>query len=307
MPTLTPVTEVTTIQAKTMPPSANIVQGGVPNNGVPAAAAQPAAGSETVPRETQPKDEEGRFRALTKKEQDYLRKSRELTEREKELARREAQAKDTEIYNLAKVDPLTALSKLGITYDDITNRILQQNPGTPEQIAKAEAAQLVKQELESFKKAQEEQQRVAQQQAYQQALAQIRSDAEIIAKRDDKFPLVKESEAFDTVRELIEQTFHEGSTIPGYEEPGKVLPTELALEQVELFLEEQTLKLANIDKVRSKLSPQAPQEAKPAAITQQPTTLTHKTTVAPPSPKPMTAAERRKRAEDVFYGRVPAT
>lgn len=305
MPEILPANQILTIQAKTQSPSARVAQQ-APSQSEPSKepieapkqqSTEPA--TENVPRETAPKEEDKskvQFAALSKKERILLQRDRELKALEKQLQEKESRYKGwEEAAVLAQTNKLEAIKRLGITYDDLTNIALGQSTATPEQIAEMKAQETVQKQLAEFRKEQEQYQITQQQRAYEQARQQIAAETRELATIDN-FPLVHTMKAEDTVVELIEQTFHE---------TGKVMSVEAAIKEVEQYLEEKALEIAKLEKIRSKV---VDKETKPEPaiqqVNQQPTTLTHKSTVAPAAPTTkQTSEERRRRAIEVFYGR----
>lgn len=294
---LTGNSNVMTIKANTRTPL--ISTRPTPEQTAPVQATPPV---ETSPPEVAPTPKEEvkpdpRFIALSKKEKEILRKQKEMEEREKLLS--EKYKPYEELQELSKTNKLKALEKLGMSYDELTNLYLGQNPMTPEQIAEFKANQIVEEKFKEFTTRQQEQQAEQQKHSYTQALAQITQEAEAIASKDDAYPLVKNTKSFDTITSLVEQTYHE---------TGRIMPVEEAMQEVESFLEEKMLEIAKLDKIRSKLL--ATEEQKPQSPTeksetpQKPQTLTHKTTVAPAGSKPLTPQEKWQKAIDVFYGRA---
>jgi len=226
------------------------------SNGTPAA----------DPNETDP-----RFIAISKKEKEILRGKRELDELRKNL---ESKYKPYEEYEAIKNDKLKLLSKLGISYDDHTNLVLGQENMTPDKIAEMKAMEIVEREMKTFRAQQQEESKKNQQIAYDNAIKQIEFDVKnLVLNRVDDFPIVKEMESFDTVRELIEET---------HRETGTVIPIEQAIKEVEAELEKEALKLMKIDKIRRIMLKELeqPKTEETPQNTQKTQTLTHKGTTS---------------------------
>jgi hypothetical protein len=140
-----------------------------------------------------------------------------------------------------KQNTLQILAEQGISYEELTQQILNQQPVDPRMEAtvnslKAQIEEL-KQANENTKKAQADQQS----QAYQAAVKQIKTDITTLVKSDPAYELVRATNSINDVVELITQT---------YDKDGVLLTNEEALEQVENYLVEETLKLTNAQKIK---------------------------------------------------------
>lgn len=294
MPEIIPLTQTTVRTANTMQPSAKALSPETPI--APVQATQEAAPQEP-PKEVKKEEPDPRFIALSKKEKELLRMRQEI-QKEREMLQNKY--KSYEELEALKSDKLKLLEKLGVSYDDHTNLVLGQQNLTPEQIAQMKAEEIVKRELEVYKQAEQQRQAEQQQQAYDNALQQIAYEAEEFCNKSNDFPLVKEEKAYDTVKELIRQTF---------DETGKIISVEQAVSEVEQHLMEETLRRAKHDKIRSQLlkdeQPKIEQVKEPELIT-KPQTLTHRTTVSPSvsSPKNETYEQKKQRLIQKYSGRA---
>lgn len=235
-----------------------------------------------------------------------IRKEKQLREREKAIAEQQKSLEEREksldpwkkASEMARLNKLEALKLLGISYDDLTQQVLNNGEVPPTVQAQQTAEEIVNKKLAELERKQAERDAELQKQNYEQALKQIDFEVEHAASQSDKFPLVKGSEAFHDVTEYIESEFHR---------TGKILPVEVALAKVEQQILEGLQYLAKEERIKALLFPkeepktEQPQAAQPE---QKITTLTHRATVAPPSHKPLTDAERRQRAIDAFYGKT---
>jgi len=185
-----------------------------------------------------------------------------------------------------KNNTLGTLDKYGIpvNYDEVTQRALNPvDPRTEALIARQEAriAQL-EAKLEDTSKAQIE----SQQQAYQAAVKQIRTDVKNLVQMDPAFETVKAAKAVDDVVELITET---------YNKDGILLSVEDAAQQVEDYLVEEALKLTRIGKIKSKLeqsSAQRLQADKKTQATQEQKPQMKTLTNATSSTRKLSARER---------------
>lgn len=226
-------------------------------------------------------------------EQQFKQREEALKAREAELQSRSSfdQSKYISIDEL-KRDALSALSKVGIDYDQISQQaLISQSP-------EAQAFKRMREELEQeIQKVREEQANTrksyeeSQAQAYQQALKQIKTDAEALVNADPSFETIKETGSVNDIVELIERTFNED---------GVLMTVEEAARAVEEHLVEEAMKIYRIKKIQERIKPVAkptaaqsqatgaPQQSKPAQPQQQMKTLTNSVG----NTRPLTAKER---------------
>lgn len=174
-----------------------------------------------------------------------------------------------------KADPLGALQKYGITYEQLTEAVLA-DPSNKEINALREEIKALR---EGFDKTLND--RDAAQEA--QVLSEIRKEADRLVSSSDEFELVKSQRAVPHAVELIKRTF---------KQTGEILSTEEALQEVENILLEDATNLAKLKKVQSKIAP--PPQPQPVGEKQM-RTLTARDTAT----RPMTAKERALAA---FHG-----
>lgn len=183
-----------------------------------------------------------------------------------------------------KADPMAIFDEVGLSYDDLTHAVLtrsqiQTDPRLTAQMARMEAEiKAAKEEAQKLRQAQED----GQKQSYQQAVAQIRSEASKLVYTDPTFEMIKETNSVPDVVELIESTF---------KADGVLLTVEEACQAVEDHLVEEAIKLSKIKKLQQRLAaPAAPQS--PVNNTKQPQTQSKTLTNGMAAQKPMTSRER---------------
>jgi hypothetical protein len=173
------------------------------------------------------------------------------------------------------------MQELGISYEQLTEMLLNQDPKQAQYKAEIDA---LKAEIKAFKEESLKSREQDQQQAYKNAVAQIKSEVSQLVKTDDTFETIRETGSVDDVVELIEATF---------KEEGRILPIEEAAQLVEEHLLEEALKLTKLKKIQSRLAaakpatPAAPQKSEPKQ-SQPAKTLTNSMSAS----KPMSATER---------------
>lgn len=230
-------------------------------------------------------------RALRAKaqQQDQALKAREaaLAEREAKIA---SSAPDMTQYiakDRFKADPLSVMAETGLSYEEVTQQLIAQQPTDPRvsatiQRLEAQIAEL-KQDREESKKTYTEQQQAA----YEAAVKQITRDAKDLVTTDPEFELIKATGSVKDVVELIKKH---------HEKTGEVLSVEEAAREVENYLFEETTKLTNLDKIKKRMA-QSSATTKPTDVktpqTQKQTQPQMKTlTNATSSTRPLSARER---------------
>lgn len=225
-----------------------------------------------------------------KQQQDQAIKAREQA-----LAAREAavEAKAQE-YNSGyipkaslKQAALEALSSDPQFYEEMTQQVINnQTPLDPRVTSFINKQEETIKRLEAKLEQQEKGQQDQQTQAYQSAVNQIRSDVKALVSSDPNFETVKSTGSVNDVVELIEQT---------YKEEQRLLSVEEATQMVEDYLIDEAVKLANIGKIKKRLStaPAVPAKTQTQTPNQTKQTPTMKTlTNATASTRQLSARER---------------
>ena len=235
------------------------------------AAVPSEASVEAAPQESPKTDEVGQTKPAAESTQ-YLsperaaiaKQRRALQVKERELAEREAKMKSPpEGDYISKADLIANPLKVfeaGVTYDKLTEAILQNQSGiTPEIRALKEEIRALKEGVDNTFKSQETKQE-------ETALIRMLDEAEALAKEGDDYAMIREENAYDQVLNKIYST---------YKKTGQVLDVKQVMQEVENKLFEKSLKLANIQKVRSKIAPE-PVQAQPMSQGKQMKTLTNR-------------------------------
>lgn len=300
MPTVTPtdMTAATTIGAptKATPRQTSTVEGTKPE-----AAPTPVEAASVESVETKPDALSPKFAALAKREKAVREATRAF---QAEKAKLQEQLKEIEAAKSWKEsltkNPLQVLQDAGITYDQLTQIMLNQPPqGDPELLK-------IQKELEAVKAAQEqERQRAEQHQKsqYEQAKKQMAIDAKAYIASNPEFEAIANGgdEAIEAMVALIEHDFNEKGSIPSIEEVAREIEDALVEEEFN-----RVQRAMNLKKIQAKLKPPVPPaeaEQTPAPQAQTPqtqTTLSNR--MVQSTTKPMTARERRERAIAAFMG-----
>jgi hypothetical protein len=187
-----------------------------------------------------------------------------------------------------KANPLSVLQEEGVTYDQLTESLLNQNQGNA-------GLDELKAEIKAIKEGFERQQLERDRQAETQVLTQIRKEVEALVADGDDYQLVRESGYTPKVVELMHRVF---------KETGELLSTAEAAQLVENELIEEGLKYAKLQKIQQRLAPPTPAPtAQPqAAKTERAGTKIMRTlTNRDGSSAPMSP---RERAIAAFYGKL---
>lgn len=227
------------------------------------------------------------FAALAKHKRALQVKERELAQREEALKASAPAGQDAVIARL-KANPLSVLQEAGVTYDELTEAILNNQSG--QSIDPQALRNQIKEEL---KKELGEEFQTRDQQAEQQVLSEIRRDALALTAQGEQYEAIREAKAQQTVVDLIHRT---------WKSTGEVMDVTEAAELVENQLVEEALPFAKIKKIQSRLNP-TPIEA-PAQIpvpqranTKVMRTLTNRDTASP-------IMDKRARAIAAMEGRL---
>lgn len=195
-------------------------------------------------------------------QQDQVIKAREAALQAKEDAIRLKETEYSQGYiskDQLKRDTMRILADAGVSYDELTQQILNQpgvDPRTEVVISKLEAKiAALEAKADQNVKAQEE----SQQQAYKAAVKQIEVDVRATVQNDPNFETIKATRSIQDVVELIETT---------YKQDGVLMTVEDACTEVENYLVEEALKVTRIGKIKRQLeqagTPKPTQTAKPA-------------------------------------------
>lgn len=234
--------------------------------------------------------QERAFRAKQQQQNEAF-KAREaaLAAREAELTAKNTQFNPSDYISKAQIkqDALTALTEAGVSYDDVTQQLINQQPTDPRitnTIARLESKiKLLEEQAETGKKTYVEQQQAQ----YQAAVKQITADAKALVKSDPvTYEAISKTGTVREVVKLIEDTFNKD---------GVVLSVEEAAQEVENYLVDENYKMAtNIDKIKKRMAQSNASTAKPDVKTQATPKQTQMKTLtnAVSSTRKLTARER---------------
>ncbi len=176
------------------------------------------------------------FAALAKQKRALQLEKAEFEKQKAELA---GGGNTQELIASLKSNPLGVLLEHGVTYDQLTEAILNGQQGNPE-------IQALKQEIRALKEGVDKSFQTREEQQEESALTEMLYEAEELAKEGDAFELIRERNAYDQVLRKIHST---------YKKTGRVLDVSTAMDIIETQLLSEAEKLAGLNKVRSKFAP----------------------------------------------------
>lgn len=199
------------------------------------------------------------IRAKAQQQNEQLKqRETQLAAREAALAERENKRQDVDLSQYIpksqlKDSVVETLEAEGLSYDDVTQQFVNRQPRNPryEQIIEKQEQRMAKlqEKIDSFEKNQVE----TQTQSYNAALKQIERDTQtLVSTEPDAYEMIKATNSVKDVVDLIEATF---------KEEGRVMSVEDAAAEVEEYLVEEAMKLANTKKIKSRYSTSATQES----------------------------------------------
>lgn len=177
-----------------------------------------------------------------------------------EKSQLEQRLKDLETASIPRTSlkqaALEAVAKGELSYDEITQEMM--NPTDPRVTATIRSLEqrLIEQDkrLAAYEKTTQD----ASNQQYQAAIRQIETDVNNLVKQDASFEAIRFTKSQKDVVDLIEQT---------YKEEGYVMSVEEASQEVENYLVEEASKLARLEKIKKRISPD-PSPTKTGSVNQ---------------------------------------
>lgn len=157
-------------------------------------------------------------------------------------------------------DTVGVLEELGLSREDIANRLLN-----PDQISPAQASYMAKLEakIAKLESAQDESKKTfesSQTDAYNQAITAMKYEAQDLVNNDPEFATIKETGQSEEIVNLIKDVHEKG--LPGKYRKGTLLSVEQAARLVEDELVNQWVeqhdKLSKLEKIQKRLKPATP-------------------------------------------------
>lgn len=200
-----------------------------------------------------------RFSALSRREKAIRQQQEEFKARQREFEEKQREYQQwQQLKASAKDDPLAFLEANGLTYQEITNRILDDDSLSPEEkaqkIAKAEIDEFKRQLAEEREQKAKEQQELEEKAKEEEIINRYKDGIRQVCQDTDKFSLINYEG--DTAHELVFQVAEDY-----FAEHGEVLSPEDAATQVENFLEKRYKEALNLPKFKDLEQDSKPQES----------------------------------------------
>lgn len=221
-----------------------------------------------------------------------IQQDQQFRQREADLkAREDAISAKDQTYNTGyisrdklKSNPLLALSEVGVDYNSITEQILNQSSVDPRLEAHINDLKTQIAELKDANSKRDQTYQDEQKTNYENAKRQILADTKTLVSQDESYEIIKATGSYQDVVELIEET---------YKKDGILMTVEEAAKEVADYLEEQTIKLTNLNRIKAKLPTTSTAARQNEQKTQQVQQVQMKTlTNAATASRPPTARER---------------
>lgn len=182
---------------------------------------------------------------------DFVRKFATLTQKERELFKKERQLKEMQakfqkyeqLEDLKSKDPFKYIKEQGIEFDSVVNAALRADePPTVEDKVKS-----LEEKIAAYEKAMEEKEQASKREREQQAIDNFKKQIETQIKSDlEQYELINAQEEYETVFEVVQEHYRRTLETTGQ---GEVLPIEKAAQEVENYLLERAKKLLGLKKL----------------------------------------------------------
>jgi len=276
--------EVTSEVAAQPPGVGNEVTQEVPSadNGAQAAPESVDVGSQIVEQIASDRERDNfarNFQNLARQEARFQKEKQDFRQEKGNLTQKAGGLDD--LREVARTDPMQALEALGLSYDGLTRRLLNEGK-IPLEDKLAQQAQ----EIENLKKynqenAQERESRVAEREQkaiYGEMVDQIQN----LVDNNDKYELIKANGAYNTVYQVIQDQFNKD---------GSILQFDQAADYVERYFSDEAERYYKSAKLRDRYKehwhqPVTAQDEEPsqqAAVQQRPNTLSNDLTSQTPA------------------------
>jgi chromosome segregation ATPase len=163
-----------------------------------------------------------------------------------------------------KQDALSVLEENGLTYEELTQQLLNPEPKNPRLERELQA---LRDEIKALRGGLDETKQAAvqsQTDAYQAAIRQIEQDTKSLVSKDpETYEAISKTNSIKDVVELIEQTYQKDGILMSVEEA--------ALEVENYLIEEGINQVSRIDKIKKRLAAEAARTAAPTPVTQEDT------------------------------------
>ena len=197
------------------------------------------------------------LRAQIKQQQDSLAaKEAAIAAKEAALAAKEQEYLQNYIpKSRLSEDPLSVLAEANVSYDTLTQQMLNPTPTDPRLQAHVSKLEQQLQQVTEQLKATEENRKAQEQAAYDNAVKQIETNIKRLVSSEPQFEAIKAARAEKDVVDLIKRV---------HSEEGVILTEREACEAIEEELTERIYNYAKLEKIQKRLQPGSPKVAAPA-------------------------------------------
>lgn len=191
-----------------------------------------------------------KFAALSRKEKQLRDKERELESKLKDMESKFSVDKQ-EVEKLKaiperlKKEPLKVMEEFGLTFQQLTEMMLNDGKPTPEMLL-SEKETAIRKEIEALKKQIEDKEQSEQQKKYEEVLNGFVQDLTKYVTDTEDYEMIRASDAVPLVYEVIEA--HHANT-------GTILSNKEACDLVEAHLLEEAKKYVTLNKIKGLLQP----------------------------------------------------
>lgn len=221
-----------------------------------------------------------KFAALSRKEKELKQKEAELENKLKEF-----QSADT-LREQLKQNPVKMLEEMGITYQDITEMVLNEGNPTPEMLINKMKSEY-EEKLESLRNEYLEDKKAEEEAKYNAVIENFQQEIVEHVNSNEDYELIRAQDRADLVYDVIEEH---------YEETGRVLEINEAADAVEQYLLQEAKKLLKVKKLGGQLSDEEQQQLDDSGLENPSQKSEEKKSVTLTNNQTTTVPNRRERA-----------
>lgn len=215
-----------------------------------------------APPEPERPDFSRQFAALARKERALRQKEQEIANFAKEREQFEGtSARLADLQRLAKENPAKLLGELGISYDELTQQVINEGNPTEEQQLRLENERL-NNRLEKLEKIYDEQRQQAEQAQIKAAHTQLVDNIKNFVDDSNTFEMVQHHDAYGLVAQVMQEHYNTTKEVLEYGDAAKLVEDHFMAE-AERYLGSKKLqeRFRELDKPRESETPEAAEQA----------------------------------------------
>ncbi len=224
-------------------------------------AAETPEAAEAPPEPERP-DFSRQFAALARKERALRQKEQEIANFAKEREQFEGtSARLADLQRLAKENPAKLLGELGISYDELTQQVINEGNPTEEQQLRLENERL-NNRLEKLEKIYDEQRQQAERAQIKAAHTQLVDNIKNFVDDSNTFEMVQHHDAYGLVAQVMQEHYNTTKEVLEYGDAAKLVEDHFMAE-AERYLGSKKLqeRFRELDKPRESETPEAAEQA----------------------------------------------